>query len=532
MLNRKITLLYSLPIVLMSVLVGMIIASRLDISSPTSAQTVAAPPMNSAPLTGPLTASTFRDIAKLASPAVVNIRTESRQRTQDLSDFFGGGSGDLFERFFGTPSPRGGGQGGQGGQGGGQGRQQAPREREQVVQAAGTGFIIDKAGFILTNNHVVEGATKIEVSLYGEDEDQEYEARVVGRDPLTDSALIELTQKPSHTLPEIKFGDSSQMQPGDWVMAIGNPFGYAHTVSVGVISGLDRPFQVANRRQAQVLQTDAAINPGNSGGPLLNIRGEVIGMNTAIITDGQRQGNIGIGFAIPSNTVRDLLPQLRSGKITRGRIGVEIKAVPREALDEFGLKNRDGALVGAVSSGGAAAKAGMEPGDVILSYNGKAVKNSNELVSMVTATRPGTAVPVRIMRDGKEQTLTVTVDELDLEAEQGATQQSRSRGGRGGAPEPETTAGFGLTLNNITPDIARQLRLESSRGAVVVDVDPNSPAARAGLSEGDVVLRVGRTPVANAAEAQRELGKVPSGGTAFLRVLRDGQETFVTITKE
>ena len=150
---------------------------------------------------------------------------------------------------------------------------------------------------------------------------------------------------------------------------------------------------------------------------------------------------------------------------------------------------------------------------------------------MVTATRPGTAVPVRIMRDGKEQTLTVTVDELDLEAEN-TTQQARGRGGRGAGPEPEPTAGFGLTLNNITPDIARQLRLESARGAVVVDVDPNSPAARAGLSEGDVVLRVGRTPVANAAEAQRELGKVPSGGTAFLRVLRDGQETFVTITKE
>jgi len=530
MLNRKITLLYSLPIVLMSVLVGMIIASRLDLSPPTSAQTVAAPPMNSAPLNGAITASTFRDIAKLASPAVVNIRTESRQRTQDLSDFFGGGGGDLFERFFGTPNPRGQGPGGQGGPGGGQGRQ-APREREQVVQAAGTGFIIDKAGFILTNNHVVDGATKISVSLYGEDEDQEYDARVVGRDPLTDSALIELTEKPNHTLPEIKFGDSSQMQPGDWVMAIGNPFGYAHTVSVGVISGLDRPFQVANRRQAQVLQTDAAINPGNSGGPLLNVRGEVIGMNTAIITDGQRQGNIGIGFAIPSNIVRDLLPQLRSGKITRGRIGVEIKAVPREALDEFGLKNREGALVGAVSSGGAAAKAGMEPGDVILSYNGKAVKNINELVSMVTATRPGTAVPVRIMRDGKELTLTVTVDELDLEAEN-TTQQARGRGGRGAGPEPEPTAGFGLTLNNITPDIARQLRLESARGAVVVDVDPNSPAARAGIGEGDVILRVGRTPVANAAEAQRELAKVPSGGTAFLRVLRDGQETFVTVTKE
>jgi serine protease Do len=523
MLNRKITLLYSLPIVLMSVLVGMIIASRLDISSETSAQTVAAPPMNSAPLTGPLSASTFRDIAKLASPAVVNIRTESRQRTQDLSEFFGGGGGggDLFERFFGTPSPR----------GRGQGQPQQPREREQLVQAAGTGFIIDKAGFILTNNHVVEGATKIAVSLYGEDEDQEYEARVIGRDPLTDSALIELTEKPNHTLPEIRFGDSSQMQPGDWVMAIGNPFGYAHTVSVGVISGLDRPFTVANRRQAQVLQTDAAINPGNSGGPLLNIRGEVIGMNTAIITDGQRQGNIGIGFAIPINTVRDLLPQLRGGKITRGRIGVEIGAIPRNALDEFGLKSRDGALVSAVSPGGAADKAGMEPGDVIVAYNGKAIKNSNELVSMVTATRPGTSVPVRLVRDGRERTINVTVDELDLEAEQGANQQSRSRGGRDGA-EPETTAGFGLTLNNITPDIARQLRLESSRGAVVVDVDPNSPAARSGISEGDVILRVGSTPVTNAADAQRELAKVPSGGTAFVRIQRDGQERFLTVTKE
>jgi serine protease Do len=524
MLNRKITLLYSLPIVFMSVLVGMIIASRLDIAPTSSAQTVAAPPMNSAPLTGPLTASTFRDIAKLASPAVVNIRTESRQRTQDLSDFFGGGGGDLFERFFGTPNPRGPGR-----QGGGQPQQ--PREREQTVTAAGTGFIIDKAGFILTNNHVVEGATKISVSLYGEDEDQEYEARVVGRDPLTDSALIELTEKPNHTLPEIKFGDSNQMQPGDWVMAIGNPFGYAHTVSVGVISGLDRPFQVANRRQAQVIQTDAAINPGNSGGPLLNIRGEVIGMNTAIITDGQRQGNIGIGFAIPSNTVRDLLPQLRGGKITRGRIGVEIAPIPRESVDEFGLKSRDGALVRAVSPGGAADKAGIEPGDVIVAYNGRAVKNSNELVSAVTATKPGTSVPVRVVRDGKEQTISVTVDELDLEAEAGSNQQSRGRGGRGGA-EPETTAGFGLTLNNITPDIARQLRLDNSNGAVVVDVDPNSPAARAGISEGDVILRVGRTPVNNAADAQRELARVPGGGTAFLRILRDGQETFVTVTKE
>ena len=323
------------------------------------------------------------------------------------------------------------------------------------------------------------------------------------------------------------------MQPGDWVMAIGNPFGYAHTVSVGVISGLDRPFQVANRRQAQVLQTDAAINPGNSGGPLLNIRGEVIGMNTAIITDGQRQGNIGIGFAIPSNTVRDLLPQLRAGKITRGRIGVEIAPIPRDALDEFGLKNRDGALVARRVAGRRRRQGGPGAGrrDPRLQRQRREEQQRAGVDGHGHAARqqPCRCASCATARSGRSTSRWTSSISRPSRA---ASQQSRARGGRGGAPEPETTAGFGLTLNNITPDIARQLRLESSRGAVVVDVDPNSAAARAGLSEGDVILRVGRTPVTNAADAQRELAKVPSGGTAFLRVLRDGQETFVTVTKE
>jgi serine protease Do len=527
MSNRKTTLFYALLIAIASLAVGMVIASRLGMSPESAAQNVAAPPMNSAPLTGPLTATTFRDIAKSVSPAVVNIRTESRQRQQDLSDFFGGGGqgggDDLFERFFGTPQGQGQGQGG-----GGQRQQQRPRE--QVVQAAGTGFIIDKAGFILTNNHVVEGATKIAVSLYGEDDDQEYEARVVGRDPLTDSALIELTEKPNHTLPEVKFGDSAQMQPGDWVMAIGNPFGLAHTVSVGVISALERPFPVSEGRNAQVLQTDAAINPGNSGGPLLNMRGEVIGINTAIYTDARQAGNIGIGFAIPSNTVRELLPQLRVGKITRGRIGVQVRPVPADAVDEFGLKSRSGALVAQVSAGGAAAKAGLEPGDVITAYNGKPIGDQDDLVQAVIATRPGTTVPLRIVRDRQEQTLSITIDELDLEAE---TQTARGGGGRDNAPQQEASSGFGMSLSNITPQLAQRLRLDdNTRGAVVVEVDPQSPAARAGIQPSDVIVRVGRTAVTNASEASRELGRVPSGGTAFLRILRGGQETFVTVTKE
>jgi serine protease Do len=509
--NRRNTWFYALLIAMTSAAAALVLASRLGLAPDSSAQTTVAPPMNSAPITGPLTANTFRDVAKTVTPAVVNIRTESRQRAQDLSEFFGGN--DLFDRFFGPQEPRG---------GGGQ------RPRDQVVQAAGTGFIIDKAGFILTNNHVVEGASRIKVSLYGEDDDQEYDAKVIGRDPLTDSALIELTQKPDHTLPEAKFGDSAQMQPGDWVMAIGNPFGLAHTVSVGVISGLERPFQVAEGRSAQVLQTDAAINPGNSGGPLLNLRGEVIGINTAIYTDARQQGNIGIGFAIPSNTVRELLPQLRTGKITRGRIGVSVGSVPREAVDEFGLKDSKGAVVQSVIPDSAASRAGLEPGDVITGFGGKPVSSRDELVQMVVNTKPGTSVPVRIVRDGQERTVTVTVDELDLEAESTA---ARGRD-RDSDPAQQTSSGFGITLQNVTPEIARRLRLDDRRGAVVTDVEQGSPAARAGMQPGDVLTRVGRQPVETAADAQRELARIPSGGTAFLRVIRGGQETFLTVTKD
>jgi len=515
MSNRKLTWFYALLIAMTSAAAALVIASRLGLSPDSSAQTVAAPAMNSAPLSGPVTATTFRDIAKRASPAVVNIRTESRQRTQDLNDFFGGG--DLFDRFFG---PSGGGAGG-----GARPRQERPRD--QLVQAAGTGFIIDKSGLILTNNHVVEGASKIRVSLYGEDDGQEYDAKIIGRDPLTDSALIELVEKPNHTLPVIEFGDSSQMQPGDSVMAIGNPFNLAHTVSVGVISALERPFQVAESRFAQVLQTDAAINPGNSGGPLLNLRGEVVGINTAIIADGRQSGNIGIGFAIPINTVRELLPQLRTGKITRGRIGIGVASIPREAVDEFGLKERKGALVQTVTPGGAASKAGFEPGDVITAFNGKPVTTQNELVQMVVATKPGTTVPVRILRDRQERSINVTIEELDLESESRVSRNSDRDD-----PAQTTSTGFGLRLQNISPADARELKLDSTKGALIADVEQGSPAARGGLRPGDIIVRVGREPIASVADAQRELGRVPSRGTAFLRIVRDGQETFMSVTKD
>jgi serine protease Do len=511
MSTRKTTLFYMLLVAVASLAVGMVIASRLDLSPSSSAQTLAVPAMNKTPITGMMDATTFRNIAKDVEPSVVNIRTESRQRMQDLTDFFGGGD-DLFHRFFGGPDTEGG---------------QRPRRRDQIAVAAGTGFILNKDGFILTNNHVVEGATKIEVSLFGDEGDMTYKAKLIGRDPLSDSALIELTEKPSRTLQEAKFGDSSQMQPGDWVMAIGNPFGFSHTVTVGVISATKRPFAVADGRFQDVLQTDAAINPGNSGGPLLNLRGEVIGINTAIIANSRSEGNLGIGFAIPINLVRDLLPQLRTGKITRGRIGVQVRGVDRDALEEFGLKERKGALVMSVTPGGPGAKAGLEPGDIILEYNGKPVPTNNDLVSMVVATKPGTTVPVKVLRDKKEKTLNITVEELDLEAESG-------RSSRGIDENDETNGGgFGMTLSNLTPEMARRLRMPSgSAGAVITDIDPSGAAARAGLTTGDVILKVNQREVGSAAEASRELQKVQQGRTAFVLIFRRGQEQFFTVKKE
>ena len=531
MSSRKVTLFYLPLIVVASIAVGMVIASRLDLVPASSAQTIVVPPMNSAPLVGPLNADTFRNIAKAQSPMVVNIKTEMKAKAQDLEGLFGGNGGqgggdDFFRRFFGGPG---------GGQGQGDDNQPTPRkrQREPIARAAGTGFIINsREGFILTNNHVVEDAIKIEVFLYADDETP-YTAKVIGKDALTDSALIQLVDRPSTPLPEARFGDSSQMQPGDWVMAIGNPFSLAHTVSVGVISATKRPFQVTDQRTNEMLQTDAAINPGNSGGPLLNLRGEVIGINTAIISNGQSEGNIGIGFAVPINTVRELLPQLREGKVIRGRIGISVWPVPREGFEEFGLKTRTGALVTSVLPNGAAAKAGVEPGDVVTEYNGRPVPNRDDLVKMVVATKPGTSVPMKVMREKKEKTLTVTVEQLDLDAEQQSVQTKRGNNNQQSEPTETPGSGFGLTLSNLTPQVSRRLQVPSGKsGALVSDVDPDGPAATSGLRAGDVILSVNRKTVTTAAEAAKELQGIASGRLAQILLWRGDAEIFITVKKD
>jgi serine protease Do len=520
MSTRKTTLFYAVLIAVASLAVGLVIASRLDLTPASSAQMVNVPASNSAPLTGPLDASTFKNIAKAQIPAVVNIRTEARARTRELTEFFGGGD-ELLERFFGQRPPQ---------------QRRNPRQPRgeqgpgDVTEGAGTGFVIDKAGYILTNNHVIEGADVIRVSLYGGGRNESYAAKVVGRDPLTDSALIQLTEMPAAPLQEVKFGDSAQLEQGDWVMAIGNPFSLGHTVTVGVVSALAREFTTVVRgREQPMIQTDAAINPGNSGGPLLNVRGEVVGINTAIYTDAARQANIGIGFATPINTIRDLLPQLRSGKVTRGVIGVQVNVdFDKRAAEAIGIREGRGALVSLVSPGGPAAKAGLQPGDVIIDFNGRPVEDNVALVSMVVATKPGTTVPVTIVRGKERRTVNVTVDELDLEAEAGG------RISRDQTPEEaeQTATGFGLTVEAITADVARELELPRNRGgAIVVEVERNSPAFNAGVGRGDVILEVNRQPVSNVAQVTKALQSAAPGAPVFLLVWRGGQEQFIMMTR-
>jgi serine protease Do len=330
-------------------------------------------------------------------------------------------------------------------------------------------------------------------------------------------------------LPAAALGSSEALRVGEYVVAIGNPFGLGHTVTIGVISATARSFQMVDNRFGEMLQTDAAINPGNSGGPLLNLRGEVIGMNTAIISNGRVEGNLGIGFAVPINTVRELLPQLHTGKVIRGRIGVEVTALPSgDAYRDFGLKSRTGALVRSVAPGGAADRASIEPGDVVIEFNGRPVPNTNELVKMVTATKPGTSVPVKVVRDGKEQTLNVTVDELDLEAEQQG-RQSRAPSAEPGAQGSDS---FGLALTNITPQRARQLQLPSGvTGALVTEVDPDGPSAGV-LRQGDVILSVNSQRVASAEAAGRALAAVQDGRIARLQVWREDTQIFLTVRKE
>ena len=505
MSNRKPVFL-GFMIAVISLVVGMVIASRLGMSPVSFAGSLDIPKTNSSPLTGPMDASTFRQVAQRASPTVVSIKTTSTRQAGSI------------EEFFGLQNPR--------------NNPRRPQEAPpEMAISAGSGFIIDKAGYILTNNHVVEDATKIEVKLAAMDQNETHwlSAKVVGTDLLTDTALLQLTEMPEEPLAVSQFGDSMQLQPGDWVMAIGNPFSLSNTVTVGVVSAMGRQQRTPlPQRTEEMIQTDAAINRGNSGGPLLNIRGEVIGMNTQIYSN-DGGGNLGIGFAVPINTIRDILPQLMKGKVVRGKIGVMVDMVPLSKTDaeDMGLSNVSGALIKEVTEG-PAKNAGIRVGDVVLEFNGKPVKNSAELIALVTRTTPGTTVPVKIVRGRKTQTLNITVAELDPLAERQQTGEPEQPQ----TPDEAKETGFGMTIEPLTPGLMRRLNLPAGvAGALVSDVDATGQAAQAGLRPLDVIVNINDQKVTNVDQASKALDAVASGRNARIVVFRGGRELLVMIRK-
>jgi serine protease Do len=431
--------------------------------------------------------ASFADLADSVKHAVVNISTTKVVKgtpfhgfsgpNSNLDPFFGN---DFFRHFFGN-IPRG----------------------EMKTRALGSGFIISPEGFIITNNHVVDKATEIKVKL---DNGKEYDAKIIGRDRKTDLALIKV--KPDSHFPKpVVLGDSNAIRVGDWVMAVGNPFGLGQTVTTGIISAKGRI--IGAGPYDDFLQTDAAINPGNSGGPLFNMKGEAIGINTAIIARGQN-----IGFAIPISIVEKLLPQLKSGKIVRGWLGVMIQDITPELAKSFGLNSEEGVLISDVMKDSPAEKGGLVRGDVVIRYDGKEVKDAHELSREVAETRPKTVVTLGIIRDKKAKSLKIDIGTMPQEMQVGL---------------PANASSWGLTVQEITPDLATHLGLDpEEKGVVISGIEPGSPAAEAGLRAGDVIKEVNRNPVKDLGDYKSAMAKAKRESGVLLLVKR-GQGTLYVV---
>ena len=379
-----------------------------------------------------------------------------------------------------------------------------PKEFRQ--KSLGSGFIIDKKGYILTNNHVVEGTDEIKVKLA---DDTEIRAKIVGRDPKSDLALIKIDT--DHPLKPLPLGDSDKVEVGDWVVAIGNPFGLGNTVTAGIVSAKYR--HIGSRTYDNFIQTDAPINPGNSGGPLLNTAGEVIGINTAIYT--RSGGNIGIGFAIPINIAKKLLPQLKKGKVERGWLGVMIQKITPELKQKLHLKTEHGALVADVTPDGPADKAGIRRGDVIVKYDGKSIRDMNDLPYLVGTTPIGKVVEVEVIRKGKRKVFQVKIGKMEQEQEAEVAPKARLH--------------LGMRVEKLTPQLANQFGLEEKSGLVVVDVEPNSPAQEAGIRPGDLILEVDQEPVKDLRTFNEKIAKYKKGDVILLLVKRRGSTLYLTL---
>jgi len=448
---------------------------------------------NSAVITSPdipMVPANFSELAEHVRPGVVNIQVIKKIRNVDFGfrHFPANPFGDQnpFGDFFGPFSEG-----------------NPPRGFEQ--RGVGSGFIMSREGYILTNNHVVEDADQIKVKLA---DGKEYDGKVVGRDPKTDLALIKIQGAPD--LHPLNLGNSEDLKVGSWVVAIGSPFGLEQTVTAGIVSAKGRV--IGSGPYDDFIQTDASFNPGNSGGPLINMKGEVVGINTAIVASGQ-----GIGFAIPINMAKEIAAQLQEkGHVIRGWLGVSIQEVTPALAKSFNLKEKKGALVAQVFSGSPAEKAGIEQGDVITEFDGKEVKDSKELPRIVASAPVGKAVTVKLSRDGKVLDRQVKVGEMEEKAEV--------------VKAPSSHKPLGITVQNITPEIAKGLGLKKDTGVVVTGVEPGSPAANAGIQTGDVIRQVNRKPVKDAEDFVQKIEKAKDQDNILLFLQRGQNNLFAAVT--
>jgi serine protease Do len=427
----------------------------------------------------------FSRLAKNASPSVVNISTVKVIKGRGQLSPFGPDDPfrDFFDRFF---------------------RDQMPKGFKQ--RSLGSGVIIEKDGFILTNNHVVEKTDEIKVTLADK---TEFTAKIIGRDPKTDLALIKIES--DRALIPLPLGDSDKLEVGDWVIAIGNPFGLGHTVTAGIVSAKYR--KIGAGSYDNFIQTDASINPGNSGGPLLNTAGEVIGINSAIFS--QSGGSVGIGFAIPINMAKDLLPQLKKGKVVRGWLGVMIQKVTPDLKEKLNLKEEKGALVADITAGGPAEGAGIKRGDVIISFDGKEIKEMNELPFVVASTSVGKVVTVEVIRKGRTKSFQVKLGELKEEKEPQVLSKAKPK--------------LGMTVEEITPELARNFGLSDTIGLVIVNVETNTPAAEAGMRPGDIILELDQDPMKDLAQFNKKFLGYKEGDTILFLVKRRGATIYLTL---
>ncbi|HTI39884.1 MAG TPA: DegQ family serine endoprotease [Vicinamibacterales bacterium] len=470
---------------------GVALTAVLTMKAPDPGVIAAGPPPTTAtPAATVAPVSSYAPVVDKVMPAVVTIRVEKRAQMIPTENQI---PDEMLRRFFGP-------------------QMQMPRQPRGIERGVGSGVLVTSDGYILTNNHVVDGANDVRVEL---PDRRAFSAKVVGTDAPTDLAVVKVDAK---DLPTLAIGDSDAVRVGDVVLAVGNPLNVGETVTSGIISAKGRSTPASGDDYENFLQTDAAINHGNSGGALVNTNGQLIGINSQIMSPSD--GNIGIGFAIPSNMAKNVMDQLiKTGSVSRGMLGVKVQAVTPDMATAMNLPSVQGAVVSDVDSGSPAAKAGLQQGDVITQINGKPVADSNELRNIVAGTRPGSTVSLQLLRHGKTENVQATLGELKATRAAGGSSSSDDSG----------HGQFGMSVQPLTPDIAEQLQLpRSTKGVVVAGVEPDGIAAESGIAEGDVIEKVNGQPVSTVDQLKSALDN-NSGKPSLLLVNKKGSEIFLTL---